>query len=276
MLVSENRRSLSVDTRILVFLLEQKVCTVKQIGAYCTSEYNRRYIFKLLNKLHRAGFISIDSVSFDGQRARRTVCLTSSGLEQVKLRTGFNLETIQIKSNYPFHDVLLTSVRNQFSKIKDCDVFLSENVLQSKILESDIPELTLFRAYRVDAVVHLRIDGSQVWVPLEVERSHKTSARYRERIKKIYQTDSLKAVFVIAESNTLKNKLIEIEKEIYPNQKRRILFCDLPTLMRSQAGVRFSTTDGVPLCLEMSSALNINYPILDHGFVDSLQQAEHF
>ncbi len=263
-------RSVAPLVRILAFLLEQKVSTTVQIADYCTPEYKRRYVLCLLKSLIEAGLVSSKIISMDKASPVRIMSLTKAGLEELKLQSGLELDKVQIKSNYPLHDIQLASIRAQFGRIKECDVFLTENVLQSRILEDDIPDLTLFRAQRVDAVTRIIIGNRPIWTPVELERGHKGKLRYKERIKRIYQSDFLKAVLFICETPSLKEGLVQLEKDIYPNQKRRLLFCDLPTFLKSNSRIRFSTSDNDNLDLQIGPSLRSFYPILDQSFTHSI------
>ncbi|MBX9766961.1 MAG: hypothetical protein K2X47_06800 [Bdellovibrionales bacterium] len=225
----------------------------------------------MLKKLSDADLISSKTYPMSGQKPFRLFSLTKLGLDELKLQTGLELEKVQFKSNYPLHDARLSSVRNLFSRIEGCDVFISETVIQSKFLEADVSDLTLFRAHRVDAVARIRISNKMVWAPIELERGHKGIARYTERIKKIYQTDSMKAVLFVTESVTLRNSLVEIEKTIYPGQKRRLLFCDLPTLLNAESSVTFSTSLGETLQFILGTNMNTSYPLLDQTFTYQLK-----
>ncbi len=251
--------------RVLAFLIEQKVATGPQIFQFCFHGLAKSYAWKTISALEKLKWIERSSTL--GVRAAPTSIFsaTKDGFYEFRKLIGFSLEKTQLQSNYPPHDIRLTHLRILFSRIKQCRLFLSENTIQMKIFEDEIPQLSIFRSLRADSAVSMALGQKEVWMSLEYERMAKSNVRYTERLKKWYQSEELDGVLLVAESELLKKSLIDLDLRVYPNLKRKILFSSLENLLAKDASPLFQTSTGQPMTRQISEHPNIHFPILDQN-----------
>lgn len=255
--------------RVLLNLAEQKISTAKIIDSYCFSDASRSRVWKILIELRKSKLIETRSLKQKGTRSYFGFSLTKSGLQEVMQLGSIHCPDLQIKSNTPLHDITLSEIRFLFSKILDCQLFVTENLIRAKILETDYPDLLIFRSLRSDAAALIQLSESQEWFAVEYERNQKSEGRYIEKFKKWYQSEDLFSVLVIAENDSLIRQLIKIDAKTYPNMPRKILYLSLADLREAKNKVSFINCNDKRLDFKISEKVNLHFPILNQRFANS-------
>lgn len=251
--------------RTMSFLLEQKIALLSQIHQYCFPNQTLSNARKTVSQLLKSGFVSSHPTVHQQNRFLSGYQLTQKGFEYLLSMSGLNIDKIQLKSNYKLHDVALTDIRLFFAKCKEAQNFLSENVLQSKLYEDSESILVSFRTNRSDAAVQIISGTKAIWISVEFERSDKTDSRLRERFRNWYQTEDIKGIFLIAEDDLLKNRMIKIDQQTYPHLNRKVYMCSYTDLLGNNPKINFESCLGKKISLDFSSSLKPTYPILDQN-----------
>lgn len=263
---------LNYPLKILTYLGEQKIVTGDQVKDYCFNNASCRYVWRVLPKLRDAKLIEARSLHFPGERPRSGFSLTKSGYNELKDQGQLELGELQIKSNTPYHDIVLNDLRNFFSRLNECHYFVSENILRSKLLENNIPELAAFRSHRCDSAVLMSVKNGTFWLALEYERTQKSHERYVQRIKNWYQAENLPGVLLVTESESLIQILSEIDRNTLPHLNRKILYISKNNLLSSSGIVQFLNCKNDPLSFTLSNKMKIHFPLLDQSFAKSFSK----
>ena len=252
--------------RLLAFLAEQKIATGFQIEKYCFNGLSRSFAWKAIKKLRQSRLIDPLIILSPNSRPFSAYQLTNDGFKELKLQTGIDLEEIQIKSNSPQHDIALTDLRLLFSRIQECQYFISENVIRSKLLPDENNELAVFRSCRSDSAVRMTINKKDVWLALEYERSRKSLDRYVQRIKNWYQREDLPGILVATEDEPLAELMAKIDAKTIPQLPRKVLFFPKSRLHSATTEVKFINSQKEPLTFSLGKQRPQQYPILDQSF----------
>ncbi len=231
--------------RVLATLFEQKVCDFHQLKALCFGNLGSSMARKILAKMKDCHLVETNSYSRLGTMPINLYSLSPGGYKQLAWHCDHLPDYKQIKSNYREHDLALSDIRIAFQYLKECEYFLSENVLRSKILESSSTAIANIRTVNADAAILLNFDGAQIWSSVEYERSLKSNDRYIERFKRLYSNSDLKLTIFITENQQIQDILRKIESEIYPNIERKVLFGTYNDLISNNSIATVSTTSGV-------------------------------
>lgn len=249
--------------RVLAFLAEQKIATANQIEKYCFVDASNGYMWKLLNNLRKAKLIEAKELRFPGKRKTSGFYLSKLGLRELKEQSQMENEDFQIASNSPYHDVILGDLRIVFSQIQECRYFLTENLIRSKVIENDLPEMSVFRSYRCDSAVLMKVNNQNLWLSLEYERSQKSYSRYVQRIKNWYLAENLTGILLVAENDSLIQMMNKIDLATLPNLQRKILYISKDQILSANKKVQFFNCQKHPLTFNIGESLNIQYPILN-------------
>lgn len=249
--------------RIMAFLAEQKIASAHQIHQFCFPGKTDRNVRLFLATLTKRGWIGNQAVIGKSHKPMNAYKLTNNGFKELKSIIGLEIEKIQTRVNRREHDLVLTDIRIRFAHSPKARIYLSENLLQTGIFEGVCPQLAHFRSARNDGAVQLFISDSKIWMGVEYERSEKTKDRYIERFRNWYQSEELTGILLIAEDEPFMNRLIQIDRQAYPNFKRKILFQHLNGFLGSGASVTFTTSQGKEFSINFGSSMNTIYPILE-------------
>lgn len=251
--------------RVLSFLADAKISAARQLDPYCFFDVSHSYIWKVLKKLQQAKLIEEKKLRLGTARCFSGYSLSKSGFQELKEQGQLEIEDIQIKSNTPLHDIILNDLRLFFSRLSECEFFISENIIRSKILEEEIPELSIFRSRRSDAAALLNINGDRNWFAIEYERNQKSRSRYEQTIKNWYQDENLYCVLVVAENESVIQQMSSIELKILPHITRKILYLPLSNIYKNDINVPFVNCQKKSLPLKLSEILKVHHPILNQN-----------
>jgi|GEM_PF-1550268 len=265
---TERRAEYNYFLRVLAFLAEQKISTAKQIDKYCFFDASHSLVWKVLKQLRCAKLIEAKVIKQDNTRRYFAFSLTKDGLQELRNQGQLDLEDLQIKSNTPLHDIILTDLRLFFSKLKECELFVPENIIRSKVLEEELADLAIFRSHRSDSAVFMNMNGDRNWLALEYERNQKAHSRYENKIKGWYQSENLFGVLLVAENDALIQQMSKIETKILPHLSRKILYSSLSSIRSANSEVKFLNCQNKSLTFKLSGSLKNIYPILNQNFAN--------
>jgi hypothetical protein len=254
--------------RVLLFLAEHKISTAKLINSYCFSDACTSLIWRVLKELRNEKLIETKNLKQKGKRSYFGFSLTKSGLQEVMEIGSVDCKDLQIKSNTPLHDITLSEIRQVFSKISNCRLFITENLIRIKTLERDYQDLATFRSLRSDAAALIQISESQKWFAVEYERSQKSETRYAEKIKKWYQSDDLFSVLLIGENDSLIRQLIKIDANTLPHKPRKILYLSLAKMRTAKTEVTFINSNNNALNFKLDEKVRLQFPVLEQNFAN--------
>lgn len=251
--------------RVLSFLATQKVSTAKQIDSYCFYDTTHSYVWKVMKQLRQAKLVEEKAIRMERRRQFLSFSLTKAGFQELNEMGQLDLEDLQLKSNSPIHDIILGDVRLFFSQLAECELFISENIIRSKVLETEAADLSIFRAHRNDAAALMNINGEKSWFAVEYERNQKTQARYESKIKSWYQAENLYCILVIAENDSVIQQMSMTELKVLPHLPRKILYLPLARIYHPDSEVRFTNCKNKSLLLKFGSPMKIHHPILNQN-----------
>jgi len=261
-LIEELQKGHHRTVKVLATLFEQKVCDFRQLRALCLDDVSKSMARKLMRQIISAQYVEATLHHRTATLPVHLYRLTPAGYNKLLWYCEHLPEYKQIKSNYKEHDLALTDVRIAFQQFKECRCYVSENILRSKLLEESSSALTNIRTVNADAATLLSLNGSLTWSSIEFEKTLKSNYRYSERFKRWYANSELKLAILISASQQIQDKLQEIEKEIYPNLKRKILFATYNDLASENSATVLKTTSGNQLELNKDKGKKIYLPSL--------------
>lgn len=249
--------------RVLSFLLEQKIALIPQIHTFCFPGKTERYARHVISKMIEQQLIQFQAIQRSSLKPLTALQATKKGLEEFQLITGIKIGKVQLNAHSRMHDAELTNLRILFSGVEQCQSYVTENVIQSKMFEDIYPDLLIFRTHHSDAGVCLDIRNSKIWLPVEFERTDKTIERTSEKLSRWYQNEDLRGIIVVTEDSILKQKLVRIDRDIYPNIGRKIIFSTIDNIKSAKTEVILENSKQEKLILRKSSRLKNHFPFLD-------------
>lgn len=270
-MLSERNFSSSRDIRVLVTLYEQKIATADQIRRICFTSVSAVMAYRTLCRLKRDKFIDSKKTIADVGRPASYYFLTNLGYNYLRWHGCELPDNKQLSTNSANHDLHLTDLRILFSALPNCKLFLTENVLKSKILEKQFPEIGNIRSVNCDAAALIQIDGANFWYGIEYEQTRKSDERYLEKFKKWYQNTEINGIFYVVKDNGLLNILIEHDKKVLPNLKRKIIFTSFEDCISSTESITFHGSNGKQRHFSKSKSAKIIYPSFDPIITNSFR-----
>ncbi len=220
--------------KILAVLFEQRICDFHQLHKLSMSEVKKSVARQTIAKLQSDKLIQSSQLERVGLRPISIYSLTSVGYQKLRWKFGYLPEYKKIKTQHGIKDLLMTDIRIIFQQHKECQYFLSQNLLQLKIFEDSTSTLAILRNTNPDAAFLFNHSSGRAWCAVEFEYSLKAGVYYKEKFRRWYSNENLRIIFVMSENQKTQKILIEIEKEIYPNEERKILFTNCADLTANE------------------------------------------
>lgn len=255
--------------RVLATLAQLKVASTRQIERHCFNKMSQSFVWDTVKKLRQADLIESKSILNPDARPFSAYFLTSKGFKELALQYPLGLEEIQLKSNSLQHDLVLTDLCLLFSQVRECNYFVSENIIRSKLLEEEVKEMAIFRSARSDSAVLMTVNGQKVWLALEYERSRKSFERYKQRLKSWYQTENLPGVLVVTEDESLAEIMAQIDSKTIPHLPRKVLFLPRNQINLQSKKLHFMNSKKEFLTFSLGESIKQFYPILDQNLARS-------
>lgn len=262
-MIEEIKKGHHRTVKILATLFEQKVCDFNQLHRLSMMNVSESVARDTIAKLQSVSMIESTVFHRVGKRPSSIYSLTPLGYNKLLWHCDYLPDFKQIKSNYKEHDLALSDLRIVLQQFIECQYFISENILKSKLFEDSSSTLSIVRTANADAAILINLSGKKTWCALEYEKSKKSNFRYTEKFKRWYSNTELKAIFLVCESQQLQSTLAKIEKEIFPHIERKILFAnydDITTLKSKTAN--FSTSSGLSVQLHQDKSRLLPIPSL--------------
>ena len=211
------------DRKLFYYLFRYKTVSLSDVQKVFFKDAHYSATTRRLRLLERAKLIQKDVIMDDEKRIISLFSLTSKGLIELQ-KLGFIVTRKQLKSNYPGHDLALLKLVRSISKLKMVNKIITENELLSLELYLKDESLNEFVSLKPDAVLMLKVKNAYFSVVLEFEQNGKSASRWKQKLIQYYQSSSVDAVFYFCESQSILNKLLEIDRNIATTEKRKIFF----------------------------------------------------
>lgn len=225
------------DLEFLRYLHAVKVSTYDRIHRDIYSGYKITSAGNRIRKIHDNGLIEVTHgrLILGG---KRLVSLSQKGYN-LYLRTGDELR-IELKSDSILHDLELNDIRSSMIHCADVVEYKTENQIQT--WNDD------FRSINSDALVTISRNGEAFQMPLEYERSHKKASRYNDLVHRYYGDDGISAMLYIAKDYSIMNKVMDIERKLYPWEHPKIFYCYIEDFLKDHHK-RFQNFNGSSLII---------------------------
>lgn len=211
------------DLEFLRYLHAVKVSTYERIHRDIYPGYKITSVGNRIRKIQDNGLIEVNygRLILGG---KRIVSLSQKGYN-LYLRTGDELR-IELKSDSILHDLELNDIRSSMMHCDDVIEYKTENQIQT--WEDD------FRSINSDALVTISRNGESFLMPLEYERSHKKASRYNDLVHRYYGDDGISATLYIARDYSIMNKVMDIERKLYPWEHPKIFYCCVDDFLKDR------------------------------------------
>ena len=202
------------DLECLKYLHTVKVATYDQIRRDCYPKYHLDSVGSRMRKLALNKLARVHL----SRSYLRGYCLVSISKRAFK-EFIWDEEVIreELSSDCIQHDLKLVDVRSSFLKLSRTVCYKTENEIQTWNLQS--------REFNFDALVTMKMKNDKaISFPLEYEATMKSEKRYMSLVKRYYMIREYPIYFFITESESIKKKIIKVEKEIYGWEKPKFFF----------------------------------------------------
>lgn len=224
------------DMNILNYLFRFKIAWMDHIHQEFFKDVHYSAVTRRLRKLEKAKLIGRNVMLDKAKCIRSSFELTTKGLDKLK-RSGLEVNRVQLKSNYPEHDLKLLELVSVLSKFSMVTKVNTENELLNDA-EKELVNL------RPDALLKLLVKGHPFLVAIEYELNAKSIARLKDKLIDYYQTGAVDAVFYLCETQAVLNKIRVIDQELSKGQKSKVFFCLAKDALSQPEKVTFTNSQG--------------------------------
>lgn len=201
------------DIKLFSYLHAVKVATYEQIKRDIYPEICLDAVGHRIRKLEDNKFIEVGRNRLL-LKGKRFVSLKKQSFDDF-VRKGQELR-IELKSDAMHHDLMLVDIRYKFLKSQKTIAYDTENEIQTWGIKN--------KHLNSDAIVTSLLGSEQFQIPIEYESSLKKADRYEPFLKKYYQESDLPLVLFIADSQSIINTVIKLEKELFNWDKPKFFY----------------------------------------------------
>lgn len=239
----ENIKITDRDKKIFMYLFENRLATNLDILHKFYAGKNKRNSRKRLEKLKRNGFIAM--AASEGLKQRFFYYLTLKGLETI-YSDGHFFKGFRLKSPNPHHDYALASLRNVLKESKMIHEYYTENMIQSDIKDCFVEKIFKDDGnFSPDALFVTKSKGEKFYNTVELELTQKGVNFYRRKIRKYYLNEKISYVLFISNSKTIEKKVMQTEKQLYPNIKTMFYYANFKAFLDKKLPFKFVNCRGV-------------------------------
>lgn len=244
------------DCLLIKYLFENKLCSFHQIKEEFFSNVSEKSLYRRLRKLKLAGFLS-KSVHFDNtHKPTPSFSITKKSLNQILEIDNSSINGAKIKSDSPFHDLLLVQIRQLLEKQIKVLSYQTENMIKRQTNEKD-ENLGAFEELGSDACIKIQMTSSwQSWAAIEFEMTRKSLGRCKEKLQRYYFEDSIPASFFIFKDKRFMEIYKKIDQELTKLKNKKIFFQSLENLNLNSKDCIFFLSDGRKINLGRHKNLN--------------------
>ena len=214
------------DFKLFELLFQYKIADASQIREFCYPTADITDVRRRLKKLERFKLLASRRLS-EKSHTYKIFHLTKHGTKYLGKDYEGRLAKAKLKSDAPFHDLVLLNIGQLLSSKSVVEEYLTENLLQS---EDSCHKDRFMRAFVVlnsDAFLRLVFQGERYNVAVEYERTAKHQKRYETLVDEYHAFSSVDAVFYFYESDKVKETIIRKEESKWQDNQPKFYFCRL-------------------------------------------------
>lgn len=212
------------DFLLFRYLHAVKIATYDQIARDIYTDYSLASVGNRIRKLEDNRLIATSSYRLL-LHGKRTVCLAKHTFERfVKKGTEYQVE---LKSDAVHHDLALVDIRSQFLKSKKLAMYQTENEIQTWGGPC--------RNLNYDALFTAKLGSDAHHLAVEYEGSMKKEDRYEPFLRKYYNNYEIVLVLFVAETSSIVEKVMKLEKELFDSEKPKFCYRVLQDFLQDDA-----------------------------------------
>ena len=224
------------DERLFRYLFVNKVATVKDIVSDIFDKTSFKTVHKRLVKLSRNQLLVAEAQRERGNRM--VYSLSSKGFERY-IADKTAVKRAQLKSDCIEHDLTMLTIKRKLRKFKMVEAVYSENLCQSGMMD-DIAQIKALREIRPDAIVKLKVQDKDLFLPLEYEASSKYSKRNEKLLAKYYTAPQVLAVLFISKNATIEKRIVRKDAAKKHKSKGKFYYCQLENVLNANEQLSFT------------------------------------
>lgn len=251
------------DRVLFDYLISNKVATVEQIQRDVLRTH-KRYVYIRLGQLARAGMIRRQATYQNRAISYYSIGKMATRDQPFERR---DLGSVKFKSDSPIHDMVLVDIRHSLVGYEQVDQYITENDIQLQIADPGFPVKEL-ASIRSDAAFRLRRNGKMHHIAVEFENHHQNRGRYEHKFHQYHHEMKVSLVLYIVSSERIKNKMIQIDKDICPLAQSRLFFCTLEKVLSRPTTLVFENFRSAAFVLKRPVVKTITAPISPNMYSD--------
>lgn len=237
------------DLSLFKYLFANKIAKVSQIRRDIFKNGNQANVYERLARLKKAGYI-LSTSAMIGNYSKKAYSLTRKGFSFVIDSLGLDVYQRQVLSDTKNHDLDLVDLCHGLRKFKGITKIVTENVLVNC---NDYRNSKLYSPYsklRSDLYCLVCVGDRKLNVALEYERSLKANSRVASKMLKYYIQGAIDFVIYVASNDSIKSKLMKIDKEVRKSTKPKIYFSTLNEVQNCESVWRLENSKSVILKID--------------------------
>lgn len=200
-------------------------------------------VIKRLLRLIDGGFIEKRAIPLQN-KCQFVYVITAFGLTAIDHLISGKMIRKELKGSNLEHDLIVAKIYFKVCAAKNLNDCKLENEIQSIVFGDFDRDIDAFRRLNTDIYCALNIDDSIYKIAIEYERSQKESGRWTEYLLNYHLEESVNVVLYICENETIKNSLMNIEKEYSKKYTEKIFFCSYREFFSNLDFAIFKNTNG--------------------------------
>lgn len=237
------------DLLFFRFLFNHKVASVVQIKNYCYPTANIFNVRKRLRRLVDNHYLTEEAAAY-ADKMFRVFSLTHKGFRALLLVNPLRIYRKQLKSNSIIHDHVLVDIAHYLKQLRGTQYYLTENEIQCINFEKDF-ELNDYIKINSDAYLRLERGDYLFDIAIEYEHSQKSKEKYIHLAIDYYLSPSIDHVFYFYRNDWVKNAIVELEEEYYPECKPKFLFSKIDAHFYPKKNLSFKNRKGQEMTVSL-------------------------
>ncbi|MCB0308782.1 MAG: hypothetical protein KDD48_05375 [Bdellovibrionales bacterium] len=248
------------DQRLFMYIFENKIALGKQIRRDVFENRSFSAVNKRLAKLRHAGWLDY-KVVIEGEQMRLAYSASRKAFRKFIKPTGDDFKGTKLKSEVPYHDIILGEIRSALVHYSNVRWYQTENMLVRDNPE-DYEENFLSRhlIIRLDGKLCINgvtKSGEDLICGLEYEATPKSPGRYRKKVMEYYVKDKSDAILYIFGTKVVERTVKRTEQELMKcgeSQLHKTFYCDVQSVLRKMQTLNFVSQDDRIIRLERKTA----------------------
>lgn len=234
---------------ILKYLFRNKVATYRQLHDDLFASVKKSVVSRHLGKLMNDKRITKSLVSVQGKYTQ-VYSLDDGAIELIENCNKEEMVRHQLQSGTIEHDIHLVELRRKLSRSCSVINYHSENELQCMPEYRADMKFAPFIQLKSDAVIEVPLKKGPALVPVELEISQKSSARYDDKILEYYKHPSIRGVLFVAGNTAIENMVRKSEEETRRQSAPKFFYAQLNRVLTAEKEITFQNLSGEQFILK--------------------------